>query len=107
MIVVSIELHPNGEYAGSSQIGRMVVWNDGAGTKDVGTYGVAMECKAVGKDAWAEPQYATCQHLRRMPVRYLIEAAVKSIHERPAKPTKEAERLLRKVRKQAASRSGK
>ena len=101
MIVVRIELHPHGEYAGSSQIGRMVIWNDGAGTGDVGTYGVAMECKAIDADAWGEPQFGTCQHLRRMPVRYLLEAAVKSIHERPAKPTKEAEWLLRKVRKQA------
>lgn len=42
MLAVKIELHPYGEEKYAKNIGNVLIWNDGTGTRETGNYGVAV-----------------------------------------------------------------
>jgi hypothetical protein len=65
LIVVKIELWPFGEQAGATEIGRMYVANDGAGTREHGGYRVAA-CRRgnidVPREVYSDDRRAMIEH---------------------------------------------
>lgn len=79
MLVVKIELWPQGRENEAHQIGELKIANDGSGTQERGNYDVAL---AHAGDFWGKPgDYKTGRveaHLRRLSPYHLLLAALSS-----------------------------
>jgi hypothetical protein len=79
MIVVKIELWPHGIRDKAREIGRIVIANDGSGTKEEGNYEVALANAGIYADkpgAWKSG--TVTKHKRSLSPYHLIRAAIDS-----------------------------